>query len=61
MVPPQQFAKLDGVILRLPHQILGESGWGKLLASLSPGGVIVDFKSVVARNQIPPGARYWSL
>jgi UDP-N-acetyl-D-galactosamine dehydrogenase len=61
LVPLEKLTELDGIILAVPHQVLGEAGWDKLFASLMPGGVFVDVKSVVARDQVPPGAEYWSL
>ena len=53
--------KLDGLILAEPHRVLGEAGWDQLFAALTPGGVFVDVKSVLVRNEIPPHAHYWSL
>ena len=41
--------------------VLGEGGWPRLFASLVPGGVFVDVKSVVARGKVPSGIHYWSL
>jgi UDP-N-acetyl-D-glucosamine/UDP-N-acetyl-D-galactosamine dehydrogenase len=61
LVPLEHFAKLDGLILAVPHRVLAEDGWGKLFAALAPGGVFVDVKSVVARERVPPGTHYWSL
>ena len=61
LVPLKKFIELDAVILAVPHRVLHEAGWDTLFASLRPGGVFVDVKSVVDRNQLPPGAQYWSL
>jgi UDP-N-acetyl-D-glucosamine/UDP-N-acetyl-D-galactosamine dehydrogenase len=61
LVPLEYFAKLDGLILAVPHRVLAKDGWGKLFAALAPGGVFVDVKSVVARERVPPGTHYWSL
>jgi UDP-N-acetyl-D-glucosamine/UDP-N-acetyl-D-galactosamine dehydrogenase len=61
LVPLEDFTKLDGLILAVPHRVLGERGWDKLFAALAPGGVFVDVKSVVARDRVPPGTHYWSL
>jgi predicted methyltransferase len=41
--------------------VLGEAGWDQLFAALKPGGVFVDVKSVLDRNEIPPHVHYWSL
>ena len=61
LVPLEDFTKLDGLILAVPHRVLGERGWDKLFAALAPGGVFVDVKSVVARDRVPQGTHYWSL
>jgi UDP-N-acetyl-D-glucosamine/UDP-N-acetyl-D-galactosamine dehydrogenase len=61
LVPLNHFTRLDGLILAVPHRVLAAVGWGKLFAALAPGGVFVDVKSAVAREQVPPGIRYWSL
>ena len=61
LVSLEQFAGLDGLILAVPHRVLGEKGWDKLFATLAPGGVLVDVKSAVARDQVPQGIHYWSL
>src|SRR5437868_9070924 len=57
----EEFAELDGLILAVPHRILAERGWGKLFATLAPGGVFVDVKSVLAAGNVPSGIHYWSL
>ena len=61
LVTLEDFAMLDGLILAVPHRILAAAGWDKLFAVLAPGGVFIDVKSAVARNQVPPDAHYWSL
>ena len=61
LVPHERFTKLDGLILAVPHRVLGEAGWDQLFAALTPGGVFVDVKSVLDRNEIPPHVHYWSL
>ncbi len=61
LVPLERFTKLDGLILAVPHRVLGEAGWDQLFAALTPGGVFVDVKSVLDRNEIPPHVHYWSL
>ena len=61
LVPLGTLTKLDGLILAVPHRVLGEGGWPRLFASLAPGGVFVDVKSVVARGKVPSGIHYWSL
>ena len=61
LVSLEHFTKLDGLILAVPHRVLGEKGWDKLFAALTPGGVFVDVKSAVARHLVPLGTHYWSL
>ncbi len=61
LVPLEALTKLDGLILAVPHRVLGEGGWPRLFASLVPGGVFVDVKSAIARDKAPSGIHYWSL
>jgi UDP-N-acetyl-D-galactosamine dehydrogenase len=61
LVPLETFAKLDGLILAVPHRVLGEAGWDELFAALAPGGVFVDVKSAISRDKVPRDTRYWSL
>ena len=42
LVPLEHFARLDGLILAVPRQILAEGGSGQLFAALAPGGVFVE-------------------
>ena len=46
LVPLGALTKLDGLVLAVPHRVLGEGGWHRLFATLVPGGVFVDVKSV---------------
>lgn len=61
LVAREAFVELDGLILAVPHRVLGEAGWNTLFASLGPGGVFVDVKSVVGRDCVPPNLHYWAL
>jgi UDP-N-acetyl-D-galactosamine dehydrogenase len=61
LVGLEYFTGLDGLILAVPHRVLGGGGWDKLFDALTPDGVFVDVKSVVSRDRVPPGVRYWSL
>jgi UDP-N-acetyl-D-glucosamine/UDP-N-acetyl-D-galactosamine dehydrogenase len=61
LVPFDHFYDLDGLILAVPHRVLAEAGWERLFAALAPGGVFIDVKSVIARDQVPPQLHYWSL
>jgi UDP-N-acetyl-D-glucosamine/UDP-N-acetyl-D-galactosamine dehydrogenase len=61
LVPLDDFAGLDGLILAVPHRAVAEAGWQRLFAALAPGGVFIDVKSAIAREEVPPQVRYWSL
>jgi UDP-N-acetyl-D-galactosamine dehydrogenase len=61
LVPLEALSQLDGLILAVPHKILGQAGWERLFATLSPGGVLIDVKSVISRDRVPPEIHYWSL
>jgi UDP-N-acetyl-D-galactosamine dehydrogenase len=61
LVPFEKLAALDALILAVPHRAYGGSGWAKLFAALTPGGIFVDVKSAVVRDTVPPGIQYWSL
>ena len=61
LVPLKDLPVLDGLILAVPHRVLGEAGWDKLLAALRVGGVFVDVKSAVGRDAVPRNIHYWSL
>ena len=61
LVPLQALVNLDGLVLAVPHRLLGAPGWDKLFGKLSPGGVFVDVKSAVPRQTVPCGIHYWSL
>jgi UDP-N-acetyl-D-galactosamine dehydrogenase len=61
LVRLEALSGLDGLILAVPHRVVGECGWDKLFATLAPGGVFVDIKSVVPRDRVPPEIRHWSL
>jgi UDP-N-acetyl-D-galactosamine dehydrogenase len=61
LTPLRNFAKLDGLILSVPHRVLGDAGWDSLFAALTRGGVLVDVKSAIPRQTVPAGIHYWSL
>src|SRR5713226_3541402 len=61
LVPLEALTELDGLILAVPHKVLGEAGWGSLFTTLSPGGVFIDVKSALARDEVPRNIHYWSL
>ena len=61
LVSLEHFTELDGLVLAVPHRVLGEGGWDRLFGALAAGGVFVDVKSAVARDEVPRGTHYWSL
>jgi UDP-N-acetyl-D-glucosamine/UDP-N-acetyl-D-galactosamine dehydrogenase len=61
LVSLETFSALDGLILAVPHGMLGRVGWEALFAALAPGGVLIDVKSAVPRDIVPPNLHYWSL
>jgi UDP-N-acetyl-D-glucosamine/UDP-N-acetyl-D-galactosamine dehydrogenase len=61
LVPFKTLSELDGLILAVPHRAYGAAGWGKLFAVLTSSGILVDVKSAVSRDAVPPGIQYWSL
>jgi UDP-N-acetyl-D-glucosamine/UDP-N-acetyl-D-galactosamine dehydrogenase len=61
LVSLETLSKLDGLILAVPHRVLGENGWEALFAALARDGVLVDVKSAVPRDLVAPNIHYWSL
>lgn len=51
---------LDALILAVPHRSVLDD-WPQWQQRLQPGGVLVDIKSALTPEQVPDGARYWSL
>jgi UDP-N-acetyl-D-glucosamine/UDP-N-acetyl-D-galactosamine dehydrogenase len=52
---------LDGLILAVPHREFRADGFAAPLATLAPGGALIDVKSAVDRALVPAGIAYWSL
>jgi UDP-N-acetyl-D-glucosamine/UDP-N-acetyl-D-galactosamine dehydrogenase len=61
LMPLDDFGGLDGLILAVPHREFAEAGWQRMFAALAPGGVFIDVKSAIARDEVPPQVHYWSL
>lgn len=57
----EQVHNLDGLILAVPHAQFLSIPPADLFGRLRKGGVFIDIKSVIARDCIPEGYRYWSL
>jgi UDP-N-acetyl-D-galactosamine dehydrogenase len=51
---------VDALVLAVPHQaFLAQRS--RLVASIKPGGLIMDVKSVLSPEDIPAACTYWSL
>ena len=61
LVTTESLHDLDGLILAVPHRRYREPGWNWLFSALAPGAILIDVKSAVSRDAVPPGIRYWSL
>lgn len=53
-------AKMDALVLAVPHRIFLEQMEG-LLARINPGGIFIDVKSAIDPVAVPSQLRYWSL
>src|SRR5215813_7517689 len=64
-VPDIRNSRVPDIVTELQEfgitALVADGGWDKLFAALAPGGVLVDVKSVVTRDRVPPGIHYWSL
>ena len=61
LVPLDDLATLDALILAVAHDKVMESGQAALLSRIRPGGLIVDVKSKLDRDAIPDGMTYTAL
>ena len=61
LCPWQQVTDLDAMIYAVRHSFYGALEQEELLARVRPGGVVVDVKSVLQPERVPPGMAYWSL
>jgi UDP-N-acetyl-D-galactosamine dehydrogenase len=59
--PRAALMDLDALIIAVRHRAFLEGGTDGLLASLRPGGLIIDVKSVMDPQAVPPAMTYWSL
>src|SRR5262249_53397516 len=57
----EDFQDLEGLILAVPHRAYLSALRDRMLASLVPGGVLIDVKSALDSGALPAGIRYWSL
>jgi len=61
LVSLEELNDLDGLILAVPHQAYAAAGWHNLFNMLVPGGTLIDVKSAIPRDIVPPNIKYWSL
>jgi UDP-N-acetyl-D-galactosamine dehydrogenase len=52
---------VDAVVFAVAHKAFLDMDYAKLFAGLNKGGVIVDVKSALNRDELPPGSVYWCL
>jgi UDP-N-acetyl-D-galactosamine dehydrogenase len=55
------FRDLDGLVLAVPHQAYRVLPIAEIVAMLRPDGIVMDVKSVLNPDSLPPGISYWSL
>ncbi|MBX7143611.1 MAG: nucleotide sugar dehydrogenase [Oligoflexia bacterium] len=56
-----ELVNLDGLVLAVSHQNYRSMDIAKLTAGLRKGGVLIDVKSALSKNTLPPHFSYWSL
>jgi UDP-N-acetyl-D-galactosamine dehydrogenase len=59
--PFSDLAGLQGLILAVAHREFRAMGVDALMSLVSPGGVVVDIKSMLSPQSIPENISYWSL
>ncbi len=58
--PIEELQNLDAIVLAVSHRAYVDA-LPELMTRLSPNGIIIDIKSVIAASDVPQGAMYWSL
>jgi UDP-N-acetyl-D-galactosamine dehydrogenase len=53
--------QLDGVVLAVSHSDYLARGGGHIAQLIKPGGILMDVKSVLRREDVPSSVQYWSL
>jgi UDP-N-acetyl-D-galactosamine dehydrogenase len=61
LVEMAEIRDVDALILAVPHSSYIDLAAKQLPACLNENGIIIDVKSVLSRECIPPGVRYWSM
>ena len=61
LVPIEEMAGLDALILAVSHKWYLNLGQARLLSTVRDGGIVVDVKSVLDPTRVDRRIRYWSL
>ena len=61
LVPLDEMAGLDAVVLAVSHRGYLELGPARLAGMIRDGGILVDVKSALDPAEVPSTVRYWSL
>ncbi len=61
LVPFEDLARLDALVLAVPHRTLLEMGVDGLCAPMRADGVVIDVKSALDPADVGPPRMYWSL
>ena len=56
-----EFQSLDGLVLAVAHGRYRKLAPKEIAGMLRPGGVLIDVKSMLNADTLPPGIAYWSL
>jgi UDP-N-acetyl-D-galactosamine dehydrogenase len=59
--PRSELQDLDALVLAVPHRELLALPRAELFGSIRRGGVFLDLKSAIDKNEVRPDLRYWSL
>jgi len=59
--PLDAFADLDALVIGVSHRFYMERPLEELFGMVRSGGVLVDVKSMVPQEKVPPHIHYWSL
>lgn len=59
--PLAELRDLQGIIVAVAHRDIQELGAPRVSELLSPGGILIDIKSMFCPEQIPEHINYWSL
>lgn len=57
----EDLTNLDILVVAVPHKEFIDIPLQSLVGMLKPGGVLIDVKSILNPDELPPNIRYWSL